>query len=87
MYLVLMLVAVAIFCVIAGILSGGVFTLILIPIAVIAAAAAAGFFGAGRMTRQPGTGSGAVIRRRTPARRGEAPATPDDLVAARQRNQ
>lgn len=94
MYLGLVLVGLALLFVFVGIFSGGVFTIVLVPLAVIAvvsavvtlmSARAAGLRGAvaGRTARQP---TGRAPRGEGPPA-GETPATPDDYLEARQRSQ
>jgi uncharacterized protein (DUF58 family) len=94
MYLGLVLVVVAVFCVIAGIVSGGVFTIVLVPLAVIAVVAgaaalvsarAAGI--SGTLVQQPGPLPRGRVERDAGPPLGEVPATPDDYVDARQRSQ
>jgi len=94
MYIGLALVVLAVIFVIAGIFSGGVFTIVLVPLAVIALVGAAA---AGLSARAAGISSTLVKQpERQPTGRatrgagpppGEVPATPDEFVEARQRNQ
>ncbi|HEX8976294.1 MAG TPA: hypothetical protein VF781_07270 [Solirubrobacteraceae bacterium] len=78
--------------IIGGIIGGGVFTFVLVPVAVIAALVAIGLSAWSRSQAHRGTPSEAARtgdplphsrRRNAPA----APATPDDLVSARQHQQ
>jgi hypothetical protein len=90
MWLTFLYVVGAIFVAIAGVLSGGIFTLILVPLAVIAAVLAIGYamwgYASGAGSQQevedsigdPLPHSG---HRNVPPR----PSTPDELVDARQR--
>lgn len=90
MWLALFVIVGAIFVAVAGILTGGIFTIILVPLAVIALFAWAGYSALGYLntsaTPQTEAETGAAPlphsdHRNAPAR----PATPDELVDARQR--
>ncbi|HEX3802022.1 MAG TPA: hypothetical protein VHV75_04200 [Solirubrobacteraceae bacterium] len=93
MYLTLMLVLIAVFCVFAGIFSGGIFTIILVPVAAIAVVSAVAYLLMARAagleaartpnpTKQP-TGE----EKPAPNAPGEVPATPEDYVDALRRAQ
>ena len=94
MYLGLVLIVLAVLFVFAGIFSGGVFTIVLVPLAVIAvisgvvavmSARAAGI--TSTLTKQPDRQpAGRTPRGEGPAA-GEVPVTPDEYVEARQRHQ
>ena len=94
MYLGILLIVIAVFAVIAGIFSGGVFTIILVPVAVIAVVGALVALGAARALGIEGTlmrptdrqPQGRVPRGSEPPT-GEVPATPDDYAEARRRSQ
>ena len=94
MYLGLVFIVLAILFVIVGIVSGGAFTIILVPLAVVAAvtaavtlisARAAGI--EGTLTKQPERPPLGRLRRGAGGPPGEVPATPDEYVDARQRSQ
>jgi hypothetical protein len=93
MYLVLFVAFIAILVIIGGIFSGGIFTIILVPLAVIAVVSAIGYAGLGHAAgvdkpnkrgpdRKP-------IRRKgvEPGTNGDVPVTPDEYVDALQKNQ
>lgn len=92
MYIGLALAFIAVICVVLVIVSGGVFTIVLVPIAAIAAISAVVTAILARTAGVAGTGAAPEPR---PLRRigedddlpGEVPATPDDLVEARRREQ
>lgn len=84
-----------IIAIIGAIVGGGIFTIVLIPVAVIAVIAAVATSMAGRaagvdqsrqQSQSPDTGGNALPRRR-PADTGRTPTTPDALTDARQRAQ
>lgn len=94
MYLGLVLIVLAVLFVVAGIFSGGVFTIVLVPLAVIAvvsgvvallSARAAGI--TSTLTKQPGPQPAGRTPRGTGPPPGEVPVTPDEYVEARQRSQ
>jgi predicted benzoate:H+ symporter BenE len=94
MYLALALIVLAVLFVVVGIFSGGVFTIVLVPLAVIAvitgmaalmSARAAGI--TSTLTKQPERQPPGLAPRGEGPAAGEVPATPDDYVEARQRNQ
>ncbi len=94
MYLGLVLVVLGVLFAIVGIFSGGAFTFVLLPLAVFAAiAAAVALWGAraagvdGTLSRQPGPPAGGQVRGDAEPPPGEAPATPEDYVRARQHSQ
>ena len=94
MYLGLVLIVLAILFVIVGIVSGGAFTIILVPLAVIAAVSAAVTLMSARaagiegtLTKQPERMPRGRLRHGSRSPPGEVPATPDEYVDARQRNQ
>jgi hypothetical protein len=93
MYLGLVLIVLAILFAIAGIFSGGAFTIVLVPLAVVAVvgavvmlvtARAAGI--SGTLGQQPGIPAKGRIPDAGPSA-GELPVTPDEYVEARQRSQ
>lgn len=92
MYLVLFVVLIAVLVVIGGIFSGGIFTIILIPLALIAAVSAVAYMGVARAARadetrrRPKKNS---IRRKgvEPGTDDDVPVTPDEYVDALQKNQ
>jgi len=94
MYLALFLIVIAVFCVIAGIFSGGIFTIILVPIAAVAiiaavvtgiSARAAGL--EGTLMRQPDMQPKGRMPEGAGPAPGEEPVTPDEYVEARQKYQ
>jgi hypothetical protein len=94
MYLGLVFIVLAILFVIVGVFTGGAFTIVLVPLAVIAvisavvtlmSARAAGLRGAVATRTEPQP-SGRTPRGQGPPA-GETPATPDEYVEARQRSQ
>ena len=94
MYIGLFLVVLAILFAAVGVLSGGTFTLVLVPLAGIAVvtavvavvtARAAGV--SSTLTEQPKPQPTGRITRGSGPPPGEVPATPDDYVEARQRSQ
>jgi len=94
MYLGLFLVILAVLFVIVGVFSGGVFTIVLVPLAVIAvvtgvvallSARAAGI--TSTLFKQPDRQSTGLAPRGEGPPAGEAPATPDEFVEARQKSQ
>ncbi len=94
MYLGLVLVVLAVLFVIAGIFSGGVFTIVLVPLAAIAvvsgvvalmSARAAGI--TSTLTKQPERQPTGRTPRGAGPPAGEIPVTPDEYVEARQRHQ
>ena len=94
MYLAFFLVILAVLFLIVGIFSGGVFTIVLVPLAVIAvvsgvvalmSARAAGI--SSTLTKQPDRQSTGLAPRGAGPPAGEVPATPDEYVEARQRSQ
>jgi hypothetical protein len=94
MYLALGLIVLAILFVIAGVFSGGVFTVVLVPLAVIAAVTAVVTLMSARaagisqtLTKPPEPQTPGRMARGEGPPAGEVPATPDDYVEARQRNQ
>jgi hypothetical protein len=94
MYLGLLLIVLAVLFVFVGIFSGGVFTIVLVPLAVIAVLGALATLGAARAMGIEGTHirpPGRQPRGRAPRgagpEPGETPATPDDYVEARRRSQ
>lgn len=94
MYLALFLVILAVLFVIAGIFSGGVFTIVLVPLAVIAVVAGVATLMSARaagitstLTKQPERQPTGRVPRGSGPPAGEVPATPDDYVEARQRSQ
>jgi uncharacterized protein (DUF58 family) len=94
MYLGLVLIVVAVICVIAGIFSGGVFTIVLVPLAVIAVVGAVATLVTARaagisatLTEQPKPQATGRVKRRTGPPAGDVPATPDEYVEARQQSQ
>lgn len=94
MYLGVLLIVIALFAVIAGIFSGGVFTIILVPVAAIAVVGALVALGAARalgidatLTRSAGTQPKGRIPRDGGPPPGEVPATPDEYVETRRRSQ
>lgn len=93
MYLGLMLIVLAILFAIVGVFAGGVFTIVLVPLAVIGVVSAVTALVTARaagvtstLTKQPEQPSGRVPPGSGPPP-GEEPATPDDYVEARQRSQ
>lgn len=94
MYLALGLVIVAILFAIVGIFAGGAFTIVLVPLAVIAVVGGAAALLSARaagitqtLTRPPEPQpTGRIPRGRGPVS-GEVPVTPDEYVEARQRSQ
>jgi len=94
MYLGLVLIVLAVLCLIAGIFSGGAFTIVLVPLAVIAVVAAGVALASARAAGITSTPLQPPVRRFTRRGRrgagppaGEVPVTPDEYVDARQRNQ
>jgi hypothetical protein len=94
MYLGLVLVVLAVLFVIVGIFSGGVFTIVLVPLAVIAVVAGVAALVSARaagitstLTKQPDRQPTGLAPRGAGPPAGEVPATPDDYVEARQRSQ
>lgn len=93
MYLGLLLIVIAVFCVIAGVLSGGVFTIVLVPLAVIAVVSAVVMLMSARAAGVSATLARTEPQPPGPAPRGEGtpagevPVTPDEYVEARQRSQ
>ena len=94
MYLGLFLVVLAVLFVLLGIFSGGVFTIVLVPLAVIAVVAGVAALMSARaagisstLTKQPERQSTGRVPRGEGPPAGEVPATPDDYVEARQRSQ
>jgi hypothetical protein len=94
MYIGLFLIVLAILFAVAGVFSGGVFTIVLVPLAVIAvvtavvalmSARAAGI--SSTLTRQPEPQPTGRIANDSGPPPGEVPATPDEYVEARQRSQ
>jgi hypothetical protein len=94
MYAGLFLIVLAILFAILGVFSGGVFTIVLVPLAVIAvvtavvalvSARAAGI--TSTLTKQPERQATGLAPRGSGPPPGEVPATPDDYVEARQRSQ
>jgi hypothetical protein len=91
MWLIFFVVPLAIIMLIGGLLAGGIFTIVFLPLALIIAAVTVGFTMYGRSQRRPtlpserGTtapGPGGGLSN-TPPR----PSTPDDLVDARRQAQ
>lgn len=79
--------------IVGGVASGGIFTLIFVPLGLImlAVAAGAGVFGRSSQDKsegrkQPSNGEPAPLRH-TPAQGTPAPATPEDLADARRAQQ
>lgn len=94
MYLGLLLIAIVVFAAIATVFSGGIFTIILVPVAVLGALGAVTALIAERAagiegTQMPDAGKQPPgrIRRRGEPLHGDVPATPDDYVRALQRSQ
>lgn len=94
MYIGLFLIVLAVLFAIVGVFSGGVFTIVLVPVAVIAlvtavvalmSARAAGI--AGTLSKQPERQPPGRVPRGSGPPPGEVPVTPDDYVEARQRSQ
>lgn len=94
MYLGLVLIVLAILFAIVGIFAGGVFTIVLVPLAVIGAVSAAAALASARAAGITGTlteppqqpPAGRMPRGEDPPV-GEVPVTPDEYVEARQRSQ
>ncbi|MGH2835354.1 MAG: hypothetical protein ACRDLT_07895 [Solirubrobacteraceae bacterium] len=94
MYLGLVLVVLAILFAFVGIFAGGVFTIVLVPLAVIGAVGAATAVVSARaagitatLTQQPEPQATGRARRGQGPPAGEVPVTPDEYVEARQRSQ
>jgi hypothetical protein len=94
MWLGLVLVVLAVLFVIAGIFSGGVFTIVLVPLAVIAVVTAVVTLMSARaagirqtLTEPPQPQAAEPVARGEGAPPGEVPVTPEEFVEARQRNQ
>jgi uncharacterized protein (DUF58 family) len=94
MYLGLLLVVLAVLFVIVGIFSGGVFTIVLVPLAVVAVVAAVVALLTARaagisatLTKEPERQSPELVPRDAGPAAGDVPATPDDYVEARQKYQ
>jgi hypothetical protein len=92
MYLLLFIVFIAILVIVGGIFSGGIFTIILVPLAVIAVVSAVAYTGLGRaagLDEKPPTPEKKPIRRKgvEPGTNGDVPVTPDEYVDALQKNQ
>lgn len=96
MYLGLFLIVLAVLCLVGGIFSGGIFTIVLVPLAVIAAvtaavallsARAAGMTETLTRTKPLRWGSASAAAGSPPSPGGEVPATPDEFVEARQKSQ
>jgi hypothetical protein len=89
MWLALFVIVGAIFVAIAGVLSGGIFTIILVPLAVIALFAWAGYSALGYLNTSASpqtedeTGAAPLPHSRH-SNTAAPPATPDELVDARQ---
>jgi hypothetical protein len=93
MYLGLVLIVLAILFAIAGIFSGGVFTIVLVPLAVLAVVGATAALVTARaagisatLGKQPGIPAKGPGEDAGPSA-GEVPMTPDEYVDARQRSQ
>jgi hypothetical protein len=93
MYLVFFVVFIAIIVIAGGIFSGGIFTIILVPLAIIAVVSAIAYTAIGRAAgadetekRRP---EKRPIRRKgvEPGANGDVPVTPDEYVDALQKNQ
>ena len=94
MYLGLVLIGLALILGFAGIFSGGVFTIVLVPLAVIAVVSAAVTLLSARaagitptLTKQPGPLPKGRVQPGSEPPPGEVPATPDDYVEALQKSQ
>lgn len=94
MYVGLVLVILAILFAFVGIFAGGVFTIVLVPLAVIGAVSAVVALMSARaagitptLTDQPKPQAGGRMPRGEGPPPGEVPATPDEYVEARQRSQ
>lgn len=94
MYLGPVLIVLAVICLIVGIASGGAFTIVLVPLAVIAVVGAVVALVTARaagieptLTEQPKHQETGRSPRGTGAPAGEVPATPDEFIEARQKSQ
>lgn len=94
MYIGLFLIILAILFAIAGVFSGGVFTIVLVPLAVIAVVAAVTTLMSARaagitetLTQPPDPVPSGRISRDSGPPPGEVPTTPDEYVDARQKSQ
>lgn len=90
MWLAFPLFVAILFMLIGGVLLGGVFTLVLVPLAIIAAISALGWAVWARATgavgtkEEPGT-AGEPLPHSSHRNQSAAPATPDELVDAKQK--
>ena len=94
MYLGLFLIVLVILFAFVGIFAGGVFTIVLVPLAVIAAVSAVSALMAARaagitptLTKQPEQPPSGRVPPDSGPPEGEAPATPDEYIEARQESQ
>ena len=94
MYVGLVLVVLAILFAFVGIFAGGVFTIVLVPLAVIGAVSAAAALMSARaagitetLTEQPEPQAPGRVPRGEGPPPGEVPVTPEEYVEARQRSQ
>jgi hypothetical protein len=90
MWLAFPLIFALVFALIGGVLLGGVFTLVLVPLVIVIAVSAFGYAiwaraaGAAGSKEQPGT-AGEPLPHSSHQNAPAAPATPDELVDARQK--
>jgi flagellar basal body-associated protein FliL len=89
MWLGLLGIVIAVFVAIAGVLTGGIFTIILVPLAVIAIVATVVYamwgYAAGAGTQQEAESLGDPLPHSEHTNAALRPNTPDELVNARQR--
>lgn len=94
MYLGVVLIGLAVLFALAGIFSGGVFTIVLVPLAVIAVVSAVVTLLSARaagitptLTQPPGPMPKGRVKADSEPPPGEVPVTPDEYVEARQKSQ